>query len=188
MQTKSEIRKEIRSIRDKLPETDLYEISAGIIQNLISELELDDYKAFFFFYPLKNEISLLPFASQLISLKKTVAFPKVSGDTMDFFSVHSIESDFKEGSFHVMEPVTSEIMVPKEEGAGILCFVPGLVFDRSFYRLGYGKGYYDKYLSRYPKMTAIGICADRFFMPEIPKEETDVALDMICTESRLYKK
>ena len=186
MQTKDQIRKEIKAIREKLPETGLYEISSKIIQNLISELDIDEYDSFLFFYPLKNEISLLPFASQLIGLGKTVAFPRVAGDTMDFYTVRRIDTDFEEGSFHVMEPVGDDMFDP--DGKAVVCFVPGLVFDRSFYRLGYGKGYYDKYLGVHPQIKTVGICADRFFMPEIPVEETDVALDMICTESRLYKR
>ena len=205
MKNKQEARKEIRMIRDGISAEDCYRTSAGIVQRLICDLDIDAYDTFLFYYALEHEVSLLSFASQLLSLKKQVAFPRVEADGMEFYAVHNIESDFSEGSFHVMEPVTGTKIVFTGRQAGehegtktedgtvsaqaerTLMLVPGLVFDRSFYRLGYGKGYYDRYLSAHPGITTVGICPDRFFMPEIPTDEHDIPMDMVCTESRLMK-
>ncbi len=181
--TKTEIRKEIRALRDSMSEEKRSEISHRIMDQVIQNLELDDYDTFLFYYPLGSEISLLPLASQMLSIGKSVAFPRVCGDHMEFYQVSNLTSDFKEGTFHVMEPVTETI----PDLSCAICFVPALMYDRKGFRLGYGKGYYDKYFAAHPQIHRTGICASRFFLPELPAEATDIAMHNLITENQIYE-
>lgn len=180
--SKIEVRKEILPIRRAIPTDRLTRASAAITSQIIDRIDIDKYDEYLLFYPLPHEISLLPLAKQLLMVGKNIAFPRVHGETMDFYQVTSLKHDFQEGSFHVMEPQTNN----KANLKNTICFVPGLVFDRNFYRLGYGRGYYDRYLGAHPGLVTVGVCSDRFFMPEVPKDEHDIPLDMIVTETNLY--
>ncbi len=182
--TKQELRNEILKIRKTISFEGNSESGHKICDRLISEFELENYDTFLLFYPLPGEISLLPLVNQLISIGKKVAFPKVNGDHIDFYIISDLDNDFQEGVFHVMEPITNE----RVSFQNALCLVPGLVFDTKFSRLGYGKGYYDRFLSSNPSVTAVGICANRFFRPEIPSADHDHKMDYICTETTIYKR
>ncbi len=181
--TKKEIRREIRALRDGMSDEKRSEISHRIMELLIDEFDPDEYDTFLFYYPLGSEVSLLPLASQMLSLGKTVAFPRVNGETMDFYQVSNLTSDFAEGVFHVMEPQTDK----QPDLSRAICFVPGLMYDRKGFRLGYGKGYYDKYFAAHPEIHRTGICPNRFFMPELPAEATDIAMHDLITENRVYE-
>ncbi|MGI5933014.1 MAG: 5-formyltetrahydrofolate cyclo-ligase [Eubacterium sp.] len=182
MKSKQEVRKEYMTLRNAVSKEDNYQASAQIIEQIMEHLDFDAYEEYLLFYPLEHEINLLPLAAQLLQIGKQVAFPRVHGDTMDFYQVTNLRKDFAEGCFHVMEPQTE---VPANLRSSI-CFVPGLVYDSRFFRLGYGKGYYDRYLSAYPQIDSAGICSNRFFLPEIPVDERDVSVDRIFTETGVY--
>ena len=80
---------------------------------------------------------------------------------MEFYEIHSL-FELQPGTFGVLEPVPENSRLVQEETEG-LCIVPGLSFDAEGYRLGYGKGYYDRFLSRFSGTTA-GVCYKR--LPE----------------------
>ena len=87
-----------------------------------------------FYYPLGNEVNLLPLAERALQSGKRVSFPRVSGDDMEFYQVSDLQ-EFAEGAFYVMEPISRDVM-----GGDALVFVPGLLFDGRGGRMGYGKG------------------------------------------------
>ena len=89
------------------------------------------------------------------------------------------------GSFGVAEPQkTLPVITPQPEQAP-LCLVPGLAFDRKGGRLGYGAGYYDRFLAAYPFLLKIGCALTPFLTDCVPTEPTDQRLDGIATESSL---
>lgn len=180
--TKQELRKSVNEKR-KLMTGEKAAISSNeIIDRLIRTIEFDEYDEYLFYHPIIGEVSLLPLAAQVLSIGKRIYFPRVNGDEMEFYRISDLTQDFIEGNFHVMEPVGGE--TPSFERT--LCFVPGLAFDASLHRLGHGKGYYDKYLEVHPQIKKVGICANLFFMPEIPAEEHDVRMDQVVTETTVY--
>ena len=101
---------------------------------------------------------------------------------MEFFRVHNLQEDFKEGPFHVMEPTGDE--TPQFDATA--CFVPGLAFDSHLHRLGHGAGYYDRYLAMHPEILKVGICPNWFFVPEISPDENDVPMNCVVTETTIY--
>lgn len=96
-----------------------------------------------------------------------------------------LEQQLLSGSFGVAEPQkTLPVITPQPEQAP-LCLVPGLAFDRKGGRLGYGAGYYDRFLAAYPFLLKIGCALTPFLTDCVPTEPTDQRLDGIATESSL---
>ncbi|HOB59884.1 MAG TPA: 5-formyltetrahydrofolate cyclo-ligase [Methanoregulaceae archaeon] len=90
-----------------------------------------------------------------------------------------------ESTFSVPEPIGSEIPARAEEIAVVV--VPMIAFDRRGHRLGYGAGYYDRFLSCHPHLRKIGIAFSCLEVPEIPGDENDVAMDLIVTEEGIIE-
>ena len=151
-------------------------------------------KTIFFYYPLGNEVDLLEAADMAIHLGKQVVFPKTEGDRIQFYQVEDL-SEFCEGYFHVMEPVSEKLFVEDAEnsadGQPMLVLVPGVAFDRQKCRMGYGGGYYDRYLAKLTEglragsepPVKLGIAYQCQIAEKIPANSTDVPMDYILTEA-----
>ena len=91
-------------------------------------------------------------------------------------------SALRPGAYGILEPDIIKTQKPEE----IDCIIiPGVVFGRNFHRIGYGKGYYDKFLPLAKNAVKIGLCYDLFLKDEVEAEEFDVPLDMIVTEKEV---
>lgn len=117
---------------------------------------------------------------------KAVAAPRcVPGKiAMDFYRITSMR-DLESASFSVLEPKT-ECCPRLTRFPEAVCILPGLAFDRAGFRLGYGKGYYDRFLSRYHGVT-IGICYDACVHDELPRGRFDRRADILVTESGVLR-
>ena len=111
---------------------------------------------------------------------KTVALPRCEGHgSMAFYSVPD-ENALQKGMFGILEPSAAcTLYIPK---AHDLCIVPGLAFDRSGHRLGYGGGYYDRYLSAHPIFT-VGICYPNCLTSALPTEPFDIPVRQVICHS-----
>ena len=103
---------------------------------------------------------------------------------MMYFHNVSQLSDMKPGKFGLTEPVPSaSLYVPMVRD---ICIVPALSYDREGYRLGYGGGYYDRFLSSFPGIK-IGICYSENIEKRLPRGRYDVCVDMLLTEKGIYR-
>lgn len=135
------------------------------------------------YYPIKNEISPLPILKIAQDSGKTVAFPvcdKEHGRLL-FRKVSDI-NDLSPSSFGLFEPDGRfEEVIPNER---TLCVVPALLFSRNGHRLGYGAGYYDRFLLDFRGISA-GLSYSELVVDELPSEAHDVPLKMLVTESEV---
>lgn len=135
---------------------------------------LKDKKVIGIYYPLKDEIDILP----LLKLEGfRFCFPKTNGLNMEFYEDDI--KDFTEGAFHVVEPKGIK-KVSKDEID--LFIIPSLAVNKDNYRLGYGKGYYDRYLKD-AKGFKLCIQASNLVLP-FKEEENDIRMDgvILCTQ------
>ena len=132
------------------------------------------------YYPVKNEPNIRPLIRTLFSSCKRVAFPVSNSDdcTLTFKYVESLD-DMVLGTYNIPEPSKNAKVVV--DFSNCVCIVPALVFDRHGYRIGYGKGYYDRFLKHF-QGKSIGIAYSQFVVDNLPYEPTDVAVDIIITE------
>ncbi len=123
-----------------------------------------------------------------IKVGKKVAVPVSSAKnlTLNFYFINSVNR-LKIGNFSILEPdaKTSEFCdVGRLQK--FLCVVPGMVFDLNGHRIGYGKGYYDRFLKKYSCQT-VGLCYEFDLLKSIPKGQNDVPVDLILTEKQIVK-
>ncbi len=115
--------------------------------------------------------------------EKTVYCPKCVFGTniMEFYRIGSFD-DLSQGSYGILEPCTGDRPVESFSKKS-LCVVPGLSFDNNGYRLGFGKGYYDRFLSSF-NGTSVGICYENCLSESLPADEYDICVDHLITENR----
>ena len=181
--TKPQIRERYRARRDALTAEEAADASRQICAHILAWDVCRKARRMYFYYPLGKEVSLLPVVEDAFARGKRAAFPKVDGMDMDFYEVSGME-EFSEGCFHVREPRAEGKRPVAWETA--LCFVPGTAFDRSGSRLGYGKGYYDRYFAGKDGVILIG-CAYGVQIAEgndrLAAEPHDIRMDYLVSES-----
>lgn len=184
---KSEIRTEVLKKRNELPREQCREDSIMIAKILLSLKKVQKAETIFLYASYKNEVGTKKLIQKLLSMKKRVALPRVREKEMDFFLIHSWE-ELVLGYQEILEPDgAGQIVVPTKEDVMIL---PGVAFDRKGNRIGYGGGYYDKYLDQYkdnlPCLIGIGY-EMQMFSNIIPTESFDRQVDFVVTEKKVRK-
>lgn len=183
--TKSELRKSMSDKRNRLTTEEIYKKSADIFKNIINMGIFKNVKSVFTFVNYKSECDTSYIIDYCIANKIRIAVPKVNGERMDFYLIKS-KADLLPGTFGILEPYTKEVVVPDESSVIIM---PGLVFDSKGNRIGYGGGYYDKYISIHNLGIKVSICFDFQIIENniIKSESTDIKPDFIVTENRVLK-
>ncbi len=186
---KEEIRKRHLRLRGEMTERETAEKSRIICNKLLSESWYETAEVIFGYYPLGNEVDCRKVLMQALSEGKRVVLPRTTrapGCAMDFYEVTSLKQ-VEKGNFHVMEPVDRCPLFSPEENQAARCgraavLVPGVAFDYSGNRLGYGKGYYDRYFARYPALLRLGLAYEHQIIERLAASETDVKMNMIYSE------
>lgn len=155
-------------------------------QQFLSSTLYSACEQLFCFVSLPQEPNTMAILRQALADGKCVAVPRCLPDkTMQFHRLYpdkDITVQLSPGTYGVFEPLEDLPVVTPDEAAHPLCLVPGLAFDRMGGRLGYGAGYYDRFLEKYPFLLKIGYAASIFITDEVPMEPTDQRLDGIATE------
>lgn len=125
----------------------------------------------------KNEVDTLKLIDYCLSHGKRVSVPRVSGKSMDFYEIKN-KNELKPGAFGVLEPITGAIT---DKNSIDIIYVPLLAYDESNHRIGYGKGYYDRYLSGYENL-AIGLAFSFQKVDTIVTNPFDFPLSFIYNE------
>ncbi len=130
-----------------------------------------------------GEIDITPIAAEAMARGKKIAFPRCDKEThtMQYHIVTSLDA-LSPDAYNISEPpADAPIYDPKSDLGSAVCFVPGLVYDKAGYRLGYGKGFYDRYLSGFSGCT-IGVVYSDYILPTVPRGRYDVSVDILLTE------
>lgn len=198
---KQELRKYHKKLREQMSAAEVAEKSRAVCRQLLESGWYEGVQMVFGYYPLGKEVDGIPFLKQALADGKRVALPRTGREyTMDFFEINSLEQ-VEEGAFHVMEPqqgcpLVNPYVAPgkskekkdfgNQELFSAVMLVPGVVFDRNGNRYGYGKGYYDRYFSRFPQVQRIALAYENQLEKEIEILQTDVKMDCIYTENAEY--
>ena len=134
-----------------------------------------------FYHPIKKELDLRFLWEYAWSQNIQVLLPKVISKTEITFCDFNSYADLQKGNFDILEPTTQE-----HQGDIDIMFVPGVAFDKHGTRLGYGAGYYDRFLQQNPSSLKIGVCYHDAILESIPKEDHDIVMDFVLSEHGLY--
>ncbi len=184
IKTKTELRKYFKELRKGFDSE--YRISADkdIATKLFSLPEFIDSKVILVYVSVDNEVETKLIIEKSIALGKAVAVPFCQNNKMDFHIINSF-ADLVCTQFGIptVDPNTSEKIF---DFRNTLCIVPALSFDKFGNRIGYGGGYYDKFLTD-NNVNAVGICRDKQLSDTLPAEEYDVKIKTIVTENKIIK-
>ena len=133
------------------------------------------------YYPIGSEVLTQDIMQEILSSGRGLFLPKVIGDTMEFRKITDF-SCLEEGNFDIMEPKDD---CPADNNLDLL-LVPTIGISQSGVRLGYGHGFYDKFLSA-NKIETISLIYEKQVIKRIPKSDHDVLMDWILTEERFEK-
>ena len=182
MMNKQEIRNDMQCKRAAISASEKKAYDVLICEALKKYVVANSITVVHCYIPMLNEINLTPFINWLLAEKKTVICPKVvSGRQLLSLPLVSL-SRIRKGVFGTVYPDSDEVF----EGKIDLIIVPGLAFDMSKNRLGYGGGYYDRFLLKHKSATCVGAFYELQKMKRLPVEPHDVVLDEILSETQWY--
>lgn len=181
---KKKMRAEAKESRLSMEATVKSAYDKKICNKLLNLWAVRETDTFLCYVSTDIEVDTRELINALLSSGKRVAVPRCEGgpSEMNFYYINSLD-ELLPGSFGVLEPEPDkENMLTQTENT--ICIVPAFMFDKSGYRLGYGKGYYDRYLSKY-KGSTIGICYWQNIKDELFHGKFDRTVDMIVTEKQI---
>ncbi|MBQ4065013.1 MAG: 5-formyltetrahydrofolate cyclo-ligase [Clostridia bacterium] len=183
---KARIREEILEQRLAVPEALRAEADAAMIRRFLSLATFRFAEVLLLYAPIKAEPNVLLLCEEALKAKKKIAFPRCRPETSTMtFHIVSSPEELTKGTYGILEPEESaEMYIPSPDKHDI-CLVPAVCFDRAGYRIGYGKGYYDRYLSDFGG-TTVGFILQRFLCDSLPRGRYDKAVDLIITEKGVF--
>ena len=185
-QVKKALREKYLNIRRNCSEEEKQRLDVKITRKLLNLWAFREADTVLCYVSTPIEVDTVGVISTALSMGKRVAVPRCADGKpqMDFYYIESL-GDLKKQHFGIPEPEADESKRVRDLSDGF-CVVPALSFDVNGYRLGFGGGYYDRFLADFHGVTA-GLCYESCISKKLPRGRYDKSIDMIVTESRLYK-
>ena len=179
--SKQLLRQKCRTLRDSFGEALIEEQSRRACELLAKSPEFFEADVILLYYPIKNEISPLPLINLAKKLGKKIAMPVTNENFLSFHLISSTD-ELNKGAFGLFEPPISNVepTITKKT----LAIIPAIAFSRDGHRLGYGKGYYDRFLRNFEGVSA-GISYSALIFDTLPSEAHDIPLKMLVSESEV---
>lgn len=181
METKKEIRQHIISRRKEMDPLAWQEATQKITEKIINHPRFLEETDIYCYANYNGEVGTEQIMEEAWKLGKHVWLPKVEGCEMEFYLVES-RKELKPGAYGILEPVTDH----KADGKEGLLIMPGVAFDEEGRRIGYGGGFYDKYLEKHPNLLTVAVAFELQIYQEIPCEEHDIKPRKVVTEEHIY--
>ena len=179
---KAALRLECSRIRNAIASQEKEAMDGKICRHLASLAVFRYAKKLLLYHPIRSEVNVLPLMQTALSMGKEVYFPlcdPIKEGIMTFHRVFSFD-ELSKGSFSVLEP-SEQAPLYVDDSSFSVCVIPALAYDRQGYRLGYGKGYYDRFLADFSG-TRIGVGYQELLLPQVPHNRFDLKADLIVTE------
>ncbi len=132
-------------------------------------------KTIYGYLPYNQEVRTVPMLEQALRDGKRVAVPKCYGDEMRFIYMTDL-TRVEKGYAGIPEPIADE---PVADDETALVLMPGMAFDPQGHRIGYGGGFYDKFLAKEPNHPTLALCYDFQMLPHLDTEEFDIPVDAV---------
>lgn len=182
---KQSLREECLAARKALTAHERSELDGCITQKLLTTSEYEKASTVLTYVSVSSEISTRQFIKQALSDGKTVAVPRcLPQHRLEFVAVTSLEQ-LMPAPFNLLEPPKELPALTEDSIEASICIVPALLVDLKGYRLGYGAGFYDRFLSTYPGKKICLAYHSNLSKVLLPHTEFDVPVDMVITESNI---
>ena len=172
---KKELRRQIRE-RKRAMTAEEIELRSAKLRNLFLASEYyRNAKTIYGYLPYNQEVRTIPMLQQALLDGKRVAVPKCYGDEMKFIYLDDL-TQVEKGYAGIPEPIADG---PEGNDPHALVLMPGLAFDPQGHRIGYGGGFYDKFLAREQEHPTLALCYEFQMLPHLQTEEFDIPVDCV---------
>ncbi len=172
---KQALRREIREKKRAMTQEQIREASRRLGELLAASDLYKNAKTIYGYLPYNQEVRTTPMLERAIREGKRVAVPKVYGSEMRFIYLDDL-SQTERGYAGIPEPVAD---APVAEDLTALVLMPGLAFDPQGHRIGYGGGFYDRFLAREPDHPTLALCYGFQMVEHLQTEEFDIPVDCV---------
>lgn len=183
METKKDIRKKIFAARKQHTDEQVNSMSLEITKRVMELPVYQEASQLLVYADYNHEVVTRYLIEEAWKAGKEVAVPKVVGKDMIFYKLTDF-AQLEPGYFQIPEPASGEIVDWKDA----VMIMPGVAFDKENHRVGYGGGFYDRYLEKHPDLKRVAIAFSFQMMPEVPTEPTDICPHFVVTETQTYVK
>ena len=183
---KEELRRTLRQVRDSISPASAADAARAAAGHLLALPPVASARTVALYAAARGELDTAPLCRELVARAVRLVYPRVQGarEALAFHEVALADGapiDVRLSAFGILEPLASAPAVPLD--AIDLFVVPGLAFDRTGTRLGWGLGFYDRTLARHPDALRIGYCYACQIVPHVPREQADVPMHCLVTEA-----
>ena len=172
---KKALRAAVRAQKRAMTEQQIDEKSAALGKLFAETEQYKTAKTIYGYLPYNQEVRTVPMLQKALTDGKKVAVPKVYGDEMRFILLDDL-SRVENGYSNIPEPI-DDGPVARDETALVL--MPGLAFDPQGHRIGYGGGFYDRFLAKEPEHPTVALCYAFQMLPQLDTEAFDIPVDCV---------
>lgn len=169
------LRRAIREKKRAMTEEEIATRSACLGELFADTQAYREAKTVYGYLPYNQEVRTVPMLERALRDGKKVAVPKVYGDTMKFICLEDLSLVAK-SEMGIPEPIADS---PVAEDKTALVLMPGLAFDKEGHRIGYGGGFYDKFLMAEPDHPTVALCYEFQMFAHLDTEEFDIPVDLV---------
>ena len=172
---KKELRRSIRERKRAMTEVEIVSRSEKLGHLFAQSEAYKAAKTIYGYLPYNQEVRTVPMLEQALKDGKRVAVPKVYGEEMKFLYLDDL-TKVEKGYAGIPEPIADG---PVADDETALVLMPGLAFDPQGHRIGYGGGFYDKFLAAEPNHPTLALCYEFQMLPKLDTEEHDIPVDTV---------
>lgn len=172
---KKALRQAIREKKRAMTQMQIEEKSRNLCEQFLATPQYAEAKTIYGYLPYNQEVRTIPILEAALADGKQVAVPKVYGDEMRFIYLTDLTA-VEQGYSGIPEPIAD---APIGDDPTALVLMPGLAFDAQGHRIGYGGGFYDKFLAEEPNHHKIALCYDFQMLPAIQTDDFDIPVDCV---------
>lgn len=182
---KQRLREERLAAREALSEQERSVLDDRITQKLLATSEYAEATTVLTYVSVSSEVSTRMFIECALRDGKTVAVPRcLPGHCLEFVAIASLEQ-LVAAPFNLLEPAKELPALTEDQKNNSICIVPALLVDAKGYRLGYGAGFYDRFLSTYPGKKICLAYQQNLSRTMLPHTAFDITVDLVITESEV---
>lgn len=172
---KQELRRTIRERKRAMTEEEIVERSNALAEKFYNSPAYQAASTIYGYLPYNQEVRTVPMLQRALDEGKRVAVPKVYGEEMRFIYLEDL-TQVSKGYAGIPEPIAD---APVADDKRALVLMPGLAFDPQGHRIGYGGGFYDKFLAKEPHHPTLALCYEFQMQAHLDTEEFDIPVDTV---------
>jgi 5-formyltetrahydrofolate cyclo-ligase len=187
LEERNRIRQTYKAIRERLDEAARARASLAITERLMAWEMIAGARRVMTYLSFNHEVETFALVRRLLARGIGVAVPYIHQGTHNLIAaeIENLEHDLQTGPLGILEPSPDRLR-PLDPKAVDVHLAPGVAFDEMGFRIGYGKGYYDRFLLlRSPRSVSVGLAFDAQITHRVPHEFWDIPVDFVVTETRL---